>query len=172
MPCKGSYRRWVANTLLGQFGSAGGVLAWTQVFGSEKGLSEALLAAEHADRGAGTAVFQRNRFLIDCATPPSSSGQGRRPLRSETEIRILVGAPSAVASAHRAINSAGECFLYTEEVGGSNPSSPTTKPQVRGTIGTCHQSRRTPAKWPNVATRIRSHVVGVLSSPQAPKLRE
>ncbi len=25
----------------------------------------------------------------------------------------------------RAINSAGECFLYTEEVGGSNPSSPT-----------------------------------------------
>ena len=28
----------------------------------------------------------------------------------------------------RAINSAGECFLYTEEVGGSNPSSPTTRP--------------------------------------------
>ena len=44
--------------------------------------------------------------LLFFATPPSSSGQGRRSLRSETEIRILVGAPAAT---RRAAQRGGPC---------------------------------------------------------------
>jgi hypothetical protein len=41
-------------------------------------------------RACGATV---RRSVLSSFAPPSSSGQGRRPLRSETEIRILLGAP-------------------------------------------------------------------------------
>jgi hypothetical protein len=71
----------------------------------------------HCCAGCDTAACD----LLHWAAPPSSSGQGCQPSR------VGDGDSNSPGGTNRAINSAGECLPYKEEVGGSNPSSPTTK---------------------------------------------
>ena len=140
----------------------------------------ALTARAYHGPPKGLGDAKRSRFRSTCYSVPRPHrlvAKDADPLGPETEIRILLGAPSRATrgrlgdsaaawsqrvqsidgprkspsailrredvsagaqpdTPERAINSAGECFLYTEEVGGSNPSSPTIKPQVRGYIST------------------------------------
>lgn len=57
--------------------------------------------------------------------------RGHRPPKPEIKVQVLVRAPWAS-------NSAEECLVYTQVVGGSNPSSPTAAPVVqrRGHLAT------------------------------------
>src|SRR2546423_11845164 len=67
----------------------------------------------------------RYRLTVD----PLRSAATARDARMRTRVRIGYSRASL-----RAISSAGERFVHTEEVTGSIPVSPTLPPQVRGQV--------------------------------------
>src|SRR5664279_450447 len=88
---------------------------------------------------AGRSLSQGGRPICPPVTRPSVvhpiglSGSIRRGCSGRT--RIGYGDSCPIGTTVRAISSAGERFVHTEEVTGSIPVSPTVFSQVRGVLG-------------------------------------